>query len=198
MTALDFIAAADRDFTPTKEQISLHGLGFIQIKLPGSRRMHVWHPDLPRRRCFDWSAIHNHRFSFRSMVLVGHQVNRRYNVLEGLQLDAGTHDRISHDGPRSEKGGRLSFVADGARVSAMPDEIFAPGQSYEMPIGQYHETPNSGVVVTVMEKLVEGTSFHASTLIERGRTFDQDFDRFQLPPERLWQFVVDAFKGSAA
>lgn len=30
-----------KDFTPTKETISLHGLGFIQIVLPGEQRMHV-------------------------------------------------------------------------------------------------------------------------------------------------------------
>jgi hypothetical protein len=194
MTDREMLLAA-RDFTPTKEAISLHGLGFIQVKLPG-RRMHVWHPDLPRRDCYAWSPIHNHRFSFRSTVLVGQQVNRRYNVIEGLQTDAGTHDRISHDGPRSEKGGRLSYVADGAIVSALPDEIYSPGQSYEMPVLQYHETPNSGIVVTVMEKLTEGT-VHASTLIERGHTFHQDFDRFQFDEDRLWVFVSDALKHGA-
>lgn len=187
-----------RDFAPTQAQISLHGLGFIQVKLPTGRRMHVWHPDLPRRRCYDWSAIHNHRFSFRSTVLIGVQVNRRFNVVTGDVDDAfgpATHHRISHDGPRSEKGGRLSYVAGQARVEALPDETYIPGQSYEMPVLQYHETPNSGVVVTVMEKLIEGT-VHASTLICRHAPieFDQDFDRFQLPSERLWDFVVDALK----
>jgi len=49
-----------KDFTPTKETISLHGLGFIQIVLGGNQRMHVWHPDLPRRDCYEHSAIHNH------------------------------------------------------------------------------------------------------------------------------------------
>lgn len=189
----DSFQTITRDFTPTQEQISLHGLGFIQIKLPANRRMHVWHPDLPRRDCYDWSAIHNHRFSFRSTVLVGQQINRRYNVIEGLQHDAGTHDRISHDGPRSPKGGRESFVADAAIVSALPDEIYGPGESYEMPVLQYHETPNSGVVVTVMEKLFEGT-IHASTLIERGRGFHQEFDRFQLSQDQLWAVVVDALR----
>jgi hypothetical protein len=191
---MNVAASAPRDFSPTSEQITLHGLGFIQVKLPGNRRMHVWHPALPRRACFEWSPIHNHRFSFRSTVLVGQQVNRRYNVMEGLQLDAGTHDRVSHDGPRSHKGGRLSYVADGARVAPLPDEVYLPGQSYEMPIGQYHETPNSGVVVTIMEKLVESDQFHASTLIARGHLFDQEFDRFQLSARCLWQFVIDALK----
>lgn len=184
----------EKDFTPTQETISLHGLGFIQLKLPANRRLHVWHPDLPRRSCFAHSAIHNHRFSFRSTVLCGTQVNRRYNVIEGgfeEPFGPSTHDRISHDGPRSERGGRLSYVAGQARAAALPVEHYEPGDSYEMPMLQYHETPNDGIVVTLMEKLTEGT-VHASTLIERGHEFNQDFDRFQLSPGRLWEFVVDA------
>lgn len=188
----DSLEMLARDFTPTKEQISLHGLGFIQVKLP-NRRMHVWHPDLPRRDCYAHSAIHNHRFSFRSQVLVGRQVNRRYNVLGTVFEPFATHDRISHDGPRSPKGGRQSYFAELVRVCPLPDEIFEPGQSYEMPALQYHETPNSGVVVTIMEKLTEGR-VHASSLIERGHQFHQDFDRHQLSEARLWEFVTDALK----
>jgi len=176
------------DYTPTAETISLHGLGFIQVKLPGGQRLHVWHPDLPRRSCFAHSAIHNHRFSFISTVLVGTQVNRRYHVIADLN---GTHDSISHDGPRSPKGGRLSYVNGRANVQALPDETYGPGAQYFMPELQYHETPNSGVVVTVMRKLSEGT-IHARSLITHGFEFDQSFDRFQLPAPELWEFVVAA------
>lgn len=62
-----------KDFTPTKDIISLHGLGFIQIKLDDNQRLHIWHPDLPRRKCFEHSNIHNHRFAFKSTVLKGIQ-----------------------------------------------------------------------------------------------------------------------------
>jgi hypothetical protein len=193
----DSFDTLQRDFSPTKEQISLHGLGFIQVKLPANRRLHVWHPDLPRRDCYARSSIHNHRFAFRSTVLVGQQVNRRFDVIsvDGERW-TGTHDRISHDGPRSERGGRQSYVAGQVVADALPDEIYGPGDSYEMPMLQYHETPNSGVVVTFMTKLCEG-AIHASSLIERGHRFHEEFDRFQLPEDRLWAFVVDAMKGAA-
>lgn len=179
-----------KDFTPTAEQISLHGLGFIQVKLPGNRRMHVWHPDLPRRSCYYWSAIHNHRFGFRSTVLVGEQVNQRVTVVAS---EHGEYDRISHDGPRSEKGGRLSYVAERVTLWRGKAETYGPGDSYVMQPLEYHETPNSGVVVTIMEKLHEG-EVHASSLIAHGREFDQTFDRFQLPESSLWGFVVEALK----
>jgi hypothetical protein len=97
------------------------------MKLPGNRRMHVWHPDLPRRDCYAWSAIHNHRFSVPIDGAGRAQVNRRYNVLEGLPELGGSHDRVSHDGPRGPEGGRQSFVAGGAQVSVLPDEVYGPG-----------------------------------------------------------------------
>ena len=182
-----------KDFTATAEQISLHGLGFLQIKLGGNQRMHVWHPDLPRRSCFAHSAIHNHRFSFHSKVLVGTQINRRYAVTSALD---GSHDRISHDGPRSAKGGRLSYIAERVDVMALSEERYAAGQSYLMPALHYHETPNDGAVVTVLTKLVEGT-VHASYLITSGISFDQSFDRFQMDQDRMWAIAVDALRSAA-
>jgi hypothetical protein len=177
-----------KDFTPTPETISLHGLGFIQVKLGGSQRLHVWHPELPRRSCYEHSEIHNHRFSFVSTVLVGRQVNRRYGVVAATD---GTHDVISHDGPRSPMGGRLSYVAGRANVTACEDEVVVAGDSYSMAPLEHHETPNTGIVVTVMRKIHEG-DVHASSLITHGIEFDQSFDRYQLSPDALWQFVLDA------
>jgi hypothetical protein len=179
------------DFTPTEAQISLHGLGFIQVVLPANRRLHVWHPDLPRRRCYEHSAIHNHRFAFRSTVLVGTLINRRYEVTPWG--DDGTHEMISHAGPRLPTGSRSSFVDGRCIVEECPDEFYQPGEYYQMPMLAYHETPNEGVVVTLMEKLAEGT-VHAHSIIRRGHEFDQSFDRFQLPEARLWAIVVDALK----
>lgn len=177
-----------KDFTPTTETISAHGLGFIQVKLPANRRLHVWHPDLPRRACFGYSAIHNHRFAFRSTVLVGRQSNQRADLILHPE---GSHDVISHDGPRSERGSRESFVAGRVNVQLRALEEYGPGESYVMPELEYHRTPNSGIVVTLMEKLSEG-KIHACSVIERPHEFDQGFDRFQLSPRDLWDFVVVA------
>jgi hypothetical protein len=179
-----------KDFTPTKETISLHGLGFIQLVLSPKERMHIWHPELPRRVCFEHSAIHNHRFAFRSRVLKGVQKNVRVDL--ELAKD-GTHDIISHNGPRSEKGGRLSYPVAICNVHAGPVETYQPGDEYDMPMHQYHHTPNSGIVVTIMRK-GEESHIHANSVIRRGVDFDYDFNRFQLPAEELFEFVMSAFQ----
>lgn len=179
-----------KDFTPTKETISLHGLGFIQLVLPNRQRMHVWHPELPRRNCYEHSAIHNHRFSFESRVLKGEQKNVRVEL--ELAKD-GTHDIISHNGPRSPKGGRESYPVATCNVFERGVETYGPGETYIMPVHAYHHTPNTGIVVTLMTKLHE-SEIHANSLIRRGVDFHMDFDRFQLSPARLFEFVVDALR----
>lgn len=179
-----------KDFTPTEGQITLHGLGFIQVSLPGNQRIHVWHPDLPKRRCFARSPIHNHRFSFLSTVLVGTQLNHRFRIVENSR---GDHDMISHDGPRLPSGSRQSYVSGRCYVQDFGIEAIPAGMSYKMEELEYHSTPNDGVVVTLMQKLHEGTT-HAHSIIQSGYTFDQDFDRYQLSDRTLWAFVVEAMK----
>lgn len=177
-----------KDFAPTRETISLHGLGFIQVVLPGNQRLHVWHPDLPRRQCYDHSAIHNHRFGFRSRVLKGTQRNVRVDL--ELVKD-GTHDIISHNGPRGPKGGRLSYPVAVCNIHEGPIETYSPGAEYVMPVHQYHHTPNDGIVITVMQKTAE-SEIHANSVIRSGIDFHYDFDRFQLTPTQLYNYVIDA------
>lgn len=178
------------DFSPTQEQVSLHGLGFMQVILPASKRLHVWHPDIPRRKCHAVSSIHNHRFAFKSTVLIGTMVNRRYEIVRSPEAYA-THDMVSHDGERLATGARRSFVDGHCKVTPYPDEVYEPGQSYYMDALAYHETVASGVVVTLMEKLHEGT-VHAHSIIAKGHVFDQSFDRYQWTRERLWSLLVGA------
>lgn len=177
-----------KDFTPTKETISLHGLGFIQVILPANQRLHVWHPDLPRRDCYEHSAIHNHRFSFVVRVLKGEQKNARVDL---ELVRGGTHTIISHNGPRSERGGRESYPVAECNVHEHEVETYRAGEEYGMVMHQYHHTPNSGIVVTLMRKIQE-SHIHANSVIRKGVDFHYDFDRFQLSPERLFAYVVEA------
>jgi hypothetical protein len=179
------------DYTPTSETISLHELGFIQVIMPNKYRLHAWHPELPRRKCYPYSPIHNHRFSFQSEVLRGMQINQRVRVVMKEKGEFGSHVVIAHQGPRSAFGGRESFVDGFCDIELLDIEYYKTGQNYIMTAGEYHHTPNSGRVVTLMEKLYEG-EIHANSIILGGHEFDQSFDRFQFSPEKLWEFVQRA------
>lgn len=177
-----------KDFTATKETISLHGLGFIQLVLGGDQRMHVWHPDLPRRACYEHSAIHNHRFSFTSRVLKGLQKNVRCDLELAKE---GSHVLISHNGPRSDKGGRESYPVAECNVFERPMECYEAGTEYSMPEFEYHYTPCEGMVVTLIKKHSSG-KIHANSVCRKGIAFHHEFDRFQLSPQELFEFVIEA------
>ena len=152
--------------------------------------MHVWHPDLPRRSCYEHSAIHNHRFSFVSRVLKGTQFNQRCDI-EVVKPGTGTHKLISHNGPRTSLGSRESYPVADVNVIKREMESYTPGQEYYMPAMHYHHTPCTGIVVTLMTK-IEETDLHATSVCKTGIEFDYGFDRFQFSPEKLFEYVVAA------
>lgn len=178
---------------PMKEIISLHGLGFIQVQLQGNQRLHVWHPELPRRSCFEHSAIHNHRFDFTSQVLVGEQINIDY-----IPTDSGvsTHILYLHEGLRSAHGGRPWHRDGFVRMVESGRQTVKAGQAYHMRAYDYHRTEpgGDGKTATIMAKTYEGHTGAHSTC-EIGVEPDADFDRFQLPPAELWRFVLDVLGG---
>src|SRR5271168_5571627 len=53
------------------------GLGFIQLKLSDTERMHFWLPEIPHP---EREEIHNHRYDFTSTVLAGHLMHEVWHL----------------------------------------------------------------------------------------------------------------------
>lgn len=171
------------------DKITLHGLGFIQVQLQGEQRLHVWHPELPRRSCFEHSAIHDHRFSFIFRVLVGTQVNHSYKVSPS---EEGEFVLYLHEGKRLTGGGR-PWTPDGrADMLHQHTGFIAAGGDYSTLAYYYHRTEpgGDGRVATIMRKTHEGR-YGAHSTCRYGIQPDTDFDRYQWPAARLWEVVRD-------
>ncbi|MBL4835771.1 MAG: hypothetical protein JKY26_17610 [Pseudomonas sp.] len=182
--------------TPDKmtNRITLHGLGFIQVQLEADQRLHVWHPELPRRSCFEHSAIHNHRFNFVSKVLVGTQINIDYAVTKDPD---GSHIRYLHEGPRTANGGR-PWVNDGfVHINQVRINDIPAGSEYFIWAHHFHRTEpgGSGKVATLMKKCGESDN-GAHSLCLAGYEPDADFDRFQWSEQQLWEVVQDVLLGA--
>lgn len=180
------------EFKETGQSISLHGLGFVQVKLQGGQRLHVWHPDLPRRKCFKHSQIHDHRFGFESLILVGRQRNDIYSVIPHDAAHGTTHDAYNHTGPRSARGNRPWTMNGSVYMHLQSTEIIEPSGKYTMlPLVAHATTPlDNGRVATIMRKTSEGM-IGATSYCEHGIEPEADFDRFQLPDAELWDAVND-------
>jgi len=181
-------------FEKTKEKLSLHGLGFMQLILPEGRRMHIWHPDLPRRTCFKDSAIHDHRFGFVSTVIAGTQVNQLYKVDHKAEFSDHNHTAFLHEGARTKFGNR-PWVPDYSckLVKAGEPRIVKSGESYEMNPYMLHSTNSQGVVVTIMHKTTEENE-GARSFCKIGIDPDVDFDRKQVSESDLWEIFTDTMK----
>ena len=178
---------------PMTANISLHGLGFIQVQLQGDQRLHVWHPELPRRKCFEHSAIHNHHFNFTSRVLIGQQVNIKFDAVEVKDGQCGaTHLLYLHEGARSANGGR-PWTPNAPVVMVERDrEVIDAGREYDMWAYAFHrsEPGGDGRVATIMTKRGEG-KHGAMSSCRIGIEPDTDFDRFQLSQAQLWTYVFE-------
>ncbi len=186
------------DFETTKERITLHGLGFLQVPLGGddNRRLHVWHPELPRRRCFEHSNIHDHRFGFISAVLIGEQINTVYRMLLPTDEKPATHIPYLHEGPRTSFGNRPWLRQPGVLMTEHRHEVTRAGGAYTMQPYEFHSTTpgGDGRVATIMTKTEAGTR-GARSLCRVGVTPDADFDRKQWSDDRLWSIVRDVLGG---
>ena len=178
-------------FEETKAAISLHGLGFLQVKLEGDQRLHVWHPDLPRRRCFQYSAIHDHRFSFSSTVLVGTQINDIYaSFLPGDK--PATHTVYHHDGERLSTGNRPWIPQGRLCLYHHNQKTVEAGNIYRMLHGVFHTTTpgGDGRVATIMRKIFVGTE-GARSLCRVGVEPHVDFERLQMTDDDMWAVIRD-------
>lgn len=179
-------------------QISLHGLGFLQVVLQGDQRLHVWHPDLPRRRCFQDSQVHDHRFSFESRVLVGVQRNINWSLFPPGEVKCpSTHIAYKHEGPRTRFGNR-PWIPDFQGALFQEDRLDVhPGEVYHMKYHAYHSTQpmGDGRVATLMKKTWEVPA-GAHSLCKIGVDPDVNFDRFQLRESEMWSVVLEVLSGA--
>ncbi len=181
----------DQKFEETAETISLHGLGFLQIKLGGNQCLHVWHPDLPRRHCSEHSGIHNHRFSFSSTVLRGMQINDTFAVyeLEHGTMEA-THVAYLHEGERLPTGNCPWIPRERLWVGGVSRELVDAGETYHMLHRVFHSTTpgGDGRVATLMTKTYEGPE-GARSLCEVGVEPHVGFAREQMADDDMWAIV---------
>lgn len=177
-------------YEKTEDALTLHGLGFLQLQLQSGKRLHVWHPELPRRKCFQHSQIHDHRFSFVSEVLVGTQINQLWIVKKDRARPS--HIGYLHEGPRTKFGNRPWLPDLHVEVEAGNRQVIQAGADYYMPAYIYHSTTpgGDGRVATLMAKRGEGDR-GAHSLCAVGVEPDADFDRKQWSLDRLWQIVRD-------
>jgi hypothetical protein len=110
--------------------IHYFGLGFIQVKLGESERVHLYIPGLDP--IVSEEDIHDHRYHFDSLIMAGSLSQDLFTV---EAVDQGTHamDEVS-----CEEGEEPRRVADSLAVQLMSGHTYAQGSSYSIRHDQFH------------------------------------------------------------
>lgn len=169
-------------------QPRVHGNGFIQLDLEKGSRLHIWgHPALPRQKVD--TGIHDHRFGFRSRVIVGRVVNAMWRTVE---VDSEPTHKIYVPKPSKTENTTLQDSGEVVRARIYHSETVLAGESYVMHPRMFHETFTDRPSATLMTKTVEDHEHMARVLVPMGLEPDNDFHRdAALPCERLWEIIEE-------
>lgn len=189
-------------------QPRIHGNGFIQLDLTEMSRLHIWgHPDIPKQKVP--VPIHNHRFSFRSTVLVGRMINVIY--------DFERHDNIydfeyhSYFKPtfteyeavcRQDEDTILTATNNHGTISKRQIDLIdsrSSNNSYVMFLGEYHEMVPCIPSATFCTKIKTRPSYVPKVLVPYGEQPDNSFDRYDsMDSNEIWDIIHDVMERQIA
>lgn len=159
------------------ERLYYFGLGFIQLKLNETHRLHFYHPSLPRLV----ETPHNHRYDFLSRILSGEIVNTRYELREGA-----SHLLVKET--CTEDGRKPEFTPAPVSIRVSDERAHGAGDCYFMPHEQFH-TVEAKECITLLSRSPYKKE-HAEVLSKVGAPDICPFSK-KIPEETLWELIEE-------
>lgn len=173
----------------------VHGNGFVQLDLTERRRLHVWGDHRIPRQCVP-STIHDHTFSFQSRVYVGQVIHRAMSIYPDPSGAFEMYQAVCNHGEDTRLNKRPSWRCN---VLITEERLLRAGDVYTFQARKFHETVAPWPCVTVIDKdgptLAQGGP-NPNVLVPFGLDPDNTFDRYQVPPDLLWQIVLESLSPS--
>lgn len=166
----------------------VHGNGFLQLDLndKGTKRLHIWHNDLPRQEVA--TPIHDHVFALRSEVLIGTLIHEELEIWS--TIGTGTHK--VYRARQEERTQNTILVPDEGEVMLKVSQRLVLGETsiYTFPAWALHQTDHIGLTATIMEKFNAPKEYgRPRVLVPVGQEPDNEFRRDGFDEEELWGYV---------
>lgn len=150
------------------------GLGFIQLKIDETYRLHFYSSELPPIT----EDIHNHRYGFQSRILKGSLTNYLYSIADGSDFIM-TNESCNPDiEAPSEK--RLCDAALAGKVT------YEAGKQYYMDHGDFHRVEADNCVTLLVR--TDYKKGFAQVVTPANKESVCPFSK-QIPEERLWKII---------
>lgn len=185
-----------------------HGIGLLQAYLhegEDETRIHIWHPQLVLGEFNDENGlVHDHRFGFKSVILLGNLYNEIFESLVIWNTSYGPEDwhaldhwvmyECEHARSAKEKTGAYNMPLGRHneweyRVTRKGEWINA-GQTYEMHPRVFHNTTSKELTVSLIHKrsVVTGS---ARILAKKKVELVHAFSRSK-PYEEFRDYIIEA------
>jgi hypothetical protein len=156
------------------------GLGFIQLKISDTQRLHFWHPDLVANTHEE--EIHDHRYNFASRILRGSIVNHTYcfNVNNNGKYTLSKTDCSPN------------FVSDASYtgdVSLLSSSTLSAGDEYYMSADTFHRIEATHAVTLLTREPTTKAFARVAALNDELTTCP--FSR-NIPTNKLWDYIEEA------
>lgn len=173
-------------------QPRMHGNGFVQLDIGPGVRLHVWPENwVPAQKVY--TGIHDHAFSFRSIVMTGALSHRVYR-----RTDWGTPTHQAYVAERID-GEETCLVPDRVvgrcRLVQISERVINRGESYYFRAIELHASrPYNpcGPTATLMIKVGYIPTYRPVVMCPLGQEPDNDYKRTGQPASMLWEIIEEA------
>ena len=183
---IDFLRKAAKEYG---NEPYCFGLGFIQLKLSPTTRIHFWHENIPH---VEREEIHNHRYNFTSHVLAGKLAFSLYDVAGYANIRGDVPEWERFD-TKCEPGkpNETMPVTTPVHVRHMGDYRLTAGSIYKLPHTAFHTTEETEFAITFLERDLSFVKAYASVVKKHGTVSACPFAN-PGTPEEAWELINQA------
>jgi hypothetical protein len=144
------LTEAQHDSNCHAPTVQIHPLGFLCLRwdldASNSLRIHIWDKKFSCVQSPNW-PIHDHIFSFRSLVILGAIQNKTYRKTNTSERKQWNIFEVVYDGGNS----KLVWTGIKTAIAQERTDLQVPGSYYDVVAGQLHRsTLRSDFAVTVL------------------------------------------------
>jgi hypothetical protein len=159
------------------------GLGFIQVKLNDTERMHFWHPAFHRER----EEVHNHRYDFHSTILVGSMYQELYSFWDM----PGPYEMFNTDCAPAIEGAEPKALIEGT-IRLDFAGIHNTGSEYTLNNTTFHRI-EANKCVTFLRRGPKLKEF-AQVIHEKNTPITCPFEE-KMDADTMWVIVEECLRG---
>lgn len=171
-----------------RNEIVMHQNGFYQLPLINAARLHIW-PSEKQKSQKNYNGMHNHRFSFKSLILLGSLVHKEYNLL----YNGNGRYQVYEIVPKDELSGQFQPTNQFVDVKETRKLILKSGNEYFFEKGLFHESINEKNILTATIMRKTSVDDNIAVKVIGVRDFDSednDFSRVSIDKDKA-MFYLD-------